>query len=201
MKQIRFLLFVFIASLFPLAGLAQQDTLRHDAPKVDSLSSGEYRPKPHPRPREPEFNILDKLYYGGNLGFNFSNIGYFANVSPLVGYHITPKFSAGVTVTYMYYEFHTPYGTLKNSIYGGGIFARYFIFENIFAHAEIQALNGEWVDGNRFNLYPFLVGGGYRGRITERASFFTMILYDLNYSIYSPSSSPISITFGFGVGF
>jgi hypothetical protein len=201
MKKTSLLFLFLLATFYSVGSFAQQDSLKHDTPKADSASSGEYRPKPHPRPREPEFNILDKIYYGGNIGFNFSNIGYFANVSPLIGYHITPKFSAGITVTYMYYEFHTPYGTLKNSIYGGGVFARYFIFENIFAHAQIEALNGEWVDGKRFNLYPFLVGGGYRGRITDRVSFFTMILYDLNYSIYSPSSSHISITLGFGVGF
>jgi len=97
---------------------------------------------------------------------------------------------------------------IKNDIYGGGVFARYFIRENIFAHVEAKVLNGYWLQGGnvleegRTNLYPFLIGGGYRGRIGNRSSFFAMLLYDLNYDpLRSPEGSPISYTVGFGLGF
>ncbi len=165
-----------------------------------------------PRPvhqDKPKPNILDKLYYGGNLGFNFSQYGYFAGISPLIGYKVTDKFSAGITLVYNYYDYKVPgYGEFTNSIYGGGVFANYFILQNVFARVEAKVLNGDWLQGGntleegRSNLFPLLVGGGYRGRINERASFYALIMYDLNYDpLRSPENSPISYTFGVGLGF
>jgi hypothetical protein len=162
-------------------------------------------PQHHPRPvhpPEPKSDFLSRLYYGGGLNFNFSKYGYFADISPLIGYHITQKLSAGILATYQHYDFNLGYGHLQYNIYGGGVFGRYFILENIFAHAEVKALNGNWVgDQTRFNIYPVLVGGGYRGKLGERSSFYALVLYDINYSIYSPQGSPLSYTIGFGVGF
>jgi hypothetical protein len=159
-------------------------------------------PKPRPvHPAPSKADILERLYYGGNIGFNFSQIGYFADVSPLIGYKINEKLSAGVYITYQHYDFTTPYGEFKNDIYGAGLFARYMITPNIFAHVQGGVLNGEWIDQQRFDIYPLYVGAGYRNRIGSRASFYAMLLYDLNHSIYSPSDTPWYYTFGFGFGF
>jgi hypothetical protein len=200
MKKSASILFLFIG-LFSLSVLhAQKDTLQHSQ-AADTVLPPALVHKPNTRPKEAPSPFMDKVYYGGNIGLGFGNWGYLLNLNPLIGYRITERFSAGVTGTYLHYKFNTPYGSFENNIYGAGIFSRYFITENIFAHVETDVLNGEWTDRNRFNIYPVLVGGGYRSRIGSRASMLAMVLYDINYSIYSPSGSPISFVIGFGVGF
>jgi hypothetical protein len=192
MKKTR--LFFLLLSFLALSGFGfAQDV--PDAPPIPI--------KTHTHPPVNKMDILDKLYYGGNFGFAASGGGYFLELSPTVGYHVTQKFSVGLMFTYMHYDFIIPqYGELNDNVYGGGIFARYFILDNLFAHAEARVLNGQWDDGPRFNLYPVLVGGGYRALVGSRSSFFAMLLYDLNYSPYNflNGYSPFYYTVGFGIG-
>ncbi len=192
MKKIIPALFFICLLSSPVFTLAQDQP---DAPPIPV--------KPHVHPPVNKMDILDKIYYGGNFAFAASGGGYFLELSPTVGYRLSEKFSVGLMLTYMHYDFIIPqYGELNNSVYGGGIFARYFVLENLFAHAEVRVLNGQWDDGPRFNLYPVLVGGGYRARVGNRSSFFAMLLYDINYSPYNflNGGSPVYYTVGFGIG-
>ena len=192
MKKILQYALSFILSAVSISCLAQDVA---DAPPIPV--------KTHVHPPIDKMDILDKIYYGGNFAFSGSGGGYFLELSPTIGYHVTPKFSAGVMFTYMHYDFIIPqYGEINNNVYGGGIFARYFVLENLFAHAEVRVLNGQWDDGPRFNLYPVLIGGGYRARAGASASFFAMLLYDVNYSPYNflNNYSPFYYTVGVGIG-
>jgi hypothetical protein len=161
-------------------------------------------PKPRPVHHDaPKTDIMDKIYFGGNVGLNFGHGFSFFEADPIIGYHLTDKLSAGVTFTYMYYNFIDVYGeNFTDNIYGAGVFARYFVTQNVFAHVETKFLNGTWADGDRSTIYPFLVGGGYRSKMGSRSSVFAMILYDLNYDpARSLFPSPFLYTIGFGVGF
>ena len=58
-----------------------------------------------PKERKP---FKDRIYFGGNLGLQFGNQTYI-DISPLIGYKVTEKFSAGFGVTYIYYKQHFPH--------------------------------------------------------------------------------------------
>lgn len=156
--------------------------------------------------KEPK-SFKDKLYYGGNVALQFgSSAGgnyTFIEVSPLVGYRVTEKYSVGVGVNNVYYS--NLYGSFY--VYGGRVFNRYLITDNIFAHAEYLNLNFPvHLSGRKW--YPrALLGAGYRYQIGGNVSLYAIALYDLLYPTYStstagyPYGSPWDIRIGFGIGF
>jgi len=153
----------------------------------------------------PRDGFWDRFYTGGGIGLQFGS-QTFVNISPLIGYRLTEKFSAGVSVTYLYYKFkaQNPIYTYSSNTYGGSVFARYLILENLFAHTEYELLRLEARDnvsrllGTR-DVVSVLVGGGYRQMLGERSSINLMLLYNLNESTYSPYQNPI-IRLSFGIG-
>lgn len=161
-----------------------------------------------PLPKKNSHDILDRIDFGGYLGASFGDVTY-VEISPLASYRITPKFHAGLGLTYMYYHYSDPYGHVSLSSYGGSIFARYFIWRDLFVHLEYAPLyrpgylpppsptsnlhNSEWAQ-------DVLVGGGYRQWIGDKAFMSLMILWNLNETPYSPYINPI-FRIGFGVGF
>jgi hypothetical protein len=46
--------------------------------------------------------IGDKLYFGGGLGFSGNSSWVTFSISPIVGYKITERLSAGVGISYQY---------------------------------------------------------------------------------------------------
>lgn len=151
----------------------------------------------------PPYSLSDHLVYGGNLGLSFGNITNIS-VSPLVGYKVTDKFIPGVGFTYNYLKFNYPgYSEESINIYGGSIWARYYVLDNIFLHGEYEALNGEWDPyfrpGYRYYLNSLLVGGGYRESFGNLSSYI-LVLYNVTYNEDSPYPSPLIIRAGFGFG-
>lgn len=142
---------------------------------------------------EPKPSFKDRLYTGGTLGLELGT-NTFINISPLIGYKITEKFSAGVGSTYQY--FSTRYSAnekYSTSIYGGQLFSRYSINEQFFLHSEYQLLNMEVYDPIGFQVrratVPFLYGGGgYSMPLGGRSALVGMILYDLLDHRLSPYS-------------
>ena len=153
----------------------------------------------------------NRLFTGGNLGAQFGT-STFLDISPILGYYITDKFSAGIGAIYQYagYKDRTfPAYNSNTSIYGGKLFLRYNIIESIFAHAEYEALNleTEYFDPMnyrhstpRFFVHSILIGGGYRQPIGDYSSINLMVLYNINETIDSPYRNPI-IRMGFDIGF
>jgi hypothetical protein len=154
--------------------------------------------------RKPAF--MDRIFFGGDLGLQFGTYT-FINVSPVIGYKFTEKVVGGFGITYQYLSYSDV--NLSTNIYGGSLFGRYYILENLFAHAEYQLLNlepfyvnystGNIYKGSRMNVESYLVGGGYRQPISGNASFNILVLWNLSNSIYSPYSNPI-IRAGFNIG-
>jgi hypothetical protein len=152
-----------------------------------------------------EDSFKSHLFFGGGLGLQF---GYMTliEISPLVGYKITPKFSVGVSPTYKYYHYNDYYGPsldLKTNVFGGSIFTRYSIFENVFAHVEYESLlYNTQVPGypeTRQQFNSFFVGGGYNQRISMNSAMYILVLWNLNDTPDSPYINPI-IRVGFSVG-
>jgi len=154
---------------------------------------------------KPEYNLKSHLYFGGGFGLQF---GYMTliEVSPLVGYNITPKFSIGLSPTYKFYKYNDYYGQnldLKTNVWGGSIFSRYYLFENVFAHVEYESLlyntHTPGFPETQQQYNSFFVGGGYNQRIGGNSGMYILVLWNLNDSYDSPYSNPI-IRVGFSVG-
>ncbi|HIA05346.1 MAG TPA: hypothetical protein EYN71_01290 [Flavobacteriales bacterium] len=167
-KLIAILLFAFL--LFSTTCLAQDDDYRTSP---DSTTK--------PVKKSSRFD-WKKVYMGGGLGLQF---GYttVVDISPTIGYRFNENLSAGLGLTYLYYEISSL--DYQTNVYGGGPFVRYVFARNLFAHVEYQILNAEYYKfypPERQDVHYFWVGGGFRRQLGGNAYLVLMGLYDLNYS-------------------
>ncbi len=153
-----------------------------------------------------ENGFWNRVYTGGGIGLQFGS-QTLINVSPIIGYRITERFSMGLGITYMYYRYKDQYPaySYSSNTYGGSVFSRYLILENLFAHVEYELLRFEVRDNvsrllGTKDITSVLVGGGYRQMLGDRSSINLMVLYNLNETAYSPYQNPvIRLSFGFGI--
>lgn len=150
----------------------------------------------------------DRLVTGGNFGFQFGTVT-FIDISPIIGYIITDKFLAGAGIKYQFEKDKRFIPALKISTYGGSIFSRYYILDNIYLHAEYEFLNlepiyidyaGNYYIGNRIWIGSPLAGAGYRQAVGRKSSFDILLLYNFNETPYTPYNNPViraGVTLGF----
>ncbi len=145
-------------------------------------------------------SILNKIAPGGNFSLQFGTITYI-EVSPMVGYRFTDKFTAGPGFTYRYFKIRN---FDASSIYGPRAFARYVIGRQFFVQSEYENLSvafatrdprepitREWVPG-------LFIGGGLFQSIGQRAGFMIGAFYNLSHdNIRSPYNSPWVFNAGF----
>ena len=129
----------------------------------------------------------------------------FVNVSPVIGYMVTQRLSAGVGVLYQYVQDKRFSPPLTRNDYGGSIFARYAIVPPVFLPAEYEYLNFEYAD-TRQGFNSFMAGGGIAQPISRNASFVAVALYNFSYQpnspgIVQPYNSPWVIRVGITAGF
>jgi hypothetical protein len=156
----------------------------------DSLQD---KPKKQEQQKNDWLNI-QRFYWGGNVGAWVGN-PTFVDVSPLVGYMITPKFGIGIGGIYNYYAYTYGAYQYKVNMYGGRLNARYFIFENAFLQAGWDRINRD----NPFSVKPdtriwidnLLVGGGYRFAAGDNFGAVISGLWNLNQGPLSPYPNPI----------
>jgi outer membrane protein assembly factor BamA len=151
----------------------------------------------------------DRIFFGGDITFNISNQVTAIGASPLVGYRITDKWSAGLGVTYLYYSIdYGIFGQYNTSIYGGNVFTRVLITEQLFLQTEFHVINTDAAQYNpvtdavetiRRNVPMWYVGGGYRVALGGNAYAALSVLYDVIDDPYSPYSNP-NIRAGFVFG-
>lgn len=147
----------------------------------------------------------DKIALGGNLGLQFGKVT-FIDISPTITYRVTDNFQVGTGFIYQFIRFRDYYYAgqdYKTYIVGGKVFTRYFIWQDLFLHAEYQLLNLEgWDIGigyHRTNVNIGLVGGGYRQAIGTNSFLYISILYDFIGDPNSPYINPITQV-GFSIG-
>jgi len=152
---------------------------------------------------EPEYaeekevpKFTDNLFFGGNIGLVFGSYTYI-NLSPIIGYRITDKFSAGTGFIYEYVKDNRYIPTYETTIYGGKFFAQYVLFDYVILYAEdnIISLEKKYYDvihnfpsNGRFVLNVPWIGGGIYQQAGKGGMYF-MILFNLNNSTNSPYSS------------
>ncbi len=160
------------------------------------------RKEPHRRGTSQPSNFSwDKVYVGGNVGLQFGTVT-FMELSPLAGYRINDKVSAGVGVTYQYYHYQDRMYDISTNVYGGRVFGRYMFTENIFGHGEYEYLNLEAFDffpSRRVDVGSLLAGVGYIQHISRNSGIVAMLLYNFTESTYTPYTNPI-IRIGLNIG-
>ncbi|MCF8234323.1 MAG: hypothetical protein K9G67_05260 [Bacteroidales bacterium] len=150
---------------------------------------------------EPRDN---RFVYGGGFGLQFGTVTLI-EVSPMIGYKVTERFVPGIGFSYTYYKDNRFEPDYETNIFGGSIFARYYVLTDLFAQAEYQKLSYErmyWplLEKERISVDSYLIGGGYRQWIGRSFAATIIVLYNLNESLDSPYSNPI-FRIGFQAGF
>jgi hypothetical protein len=214
-KSVLKLALICLFSLIYIGPVLSQDS-------IPSLSS---------KPRNPD-NFWRRVSVGGNIGFQAGSVTGIT-IAPEVRIRTVDQLYVGVRFLYEYYynkhyyfdmetQQELPY---KSSVYGGGIYLRYYLSSifntflgNLFAHVEYEyqfyqqpymmSPMGKIVDpyGNLYirknnivELNSIFVGGGYRQPVSNKVSLDLLILYNLNDTYNSPYSNPI-FRIGVGVG-
>lgn len=149
------------------------------------------------------WSLKDRIYVGGGFGLSggsdYQGYKYFTvSLSPIVGYMITPQFSAGTGITYQYLS----YGDLNIKLhqYGLSPFVRYNI-KQFFGQVEYNVISTPYVlfDNNgayaskRATYDRLLAGVGVAQPIGDRAKVNLLAMYDLLYTSdrsQSPFGSP-----------
>ncbi|MBS1774530.1 MAG: hypothetical protein JST82_16860 [Bacteroidetes bacterium] len=167
-----------------------------------------------------------RIIFGGGFGFGFGTV---TNVSviPVIGYRFSDRFSAGLEFGYQYLRVKdywpvnevsngnstTTYKPFTSNVYTTGAWARYLVWNNIFAQIgyEHNFLNfksyKEYYTGPiipedvNYNVPSILIGAGIRQPISERVSLMVMGRYDILQQKYSPYRGTLDIRFGIVAGF
>ncbi len=116
-----------------------------------------------------------RLWYGGNFnlglsGGNESSL-FSIGITPMVGYKIIGGLSAGPRVGITYTNLKTLNSNNKISSvgltdYSAGVFMRYKVFENFFAHTEYEYLSQQFPGGDQYGRI-FLGADGKPIKIRE----------------------------------
>ncbi len=163
---------------------------------VTVLNAGNDNDEPDVR----DMKFKERLFVGGYIGLLFGDYT-FINISPIAGYRLTNRLSAGLGLTYQYFQDRFfGYGT---HTFGGNTFARFVVIPQAFIYAEYEMLNLEssyfFKDGNRFREYNYFLGAGYRQKIGRKAYFNLMLLYNFNDDSFIYFQNPV-LRFSIEVG-
>ena len=163
---------------------------------------------------QQNYSFRDRLFFGGNFGLA---IGQYTDIeiSPHVGYYITPRWAAGIGFAYEYYNYKyhweiynkdtgqfEGFERYETHIWGGRLFTNYVIVNNvndwiplglnfrIFAHVEYEMLSyGKGFfkqnEPGRQLQNSILVGGGLRFPMGKRSSMNLTLLWNLNSQLNS----------------
>lgn len=151
-------------------------------------------------------DLKDRIYFGGNFGLQFGTFTHI-EASPIVGYMINDKLSAGAGVIYQYFrrKGNSQVGDYETNIYGGKFFGRYNFSGQLFGYTEFENINLDVIfntpRGNELGrawVPAYFIGGGYFQPIGNRSGFTVMALYNL---LHNPARSPYGSPFVFRVGF
>jgi len=168
-------------------------------------TSGDKKPKQQEK-RQP-LQKQNRWFAGGMIGGGFGSYGGYFEISPIVGYKVTPNFHVGTRLTYIYSSYKDVTGllTYQSHTYGGSLFGRYTFLKFLYAQAEFEMLSFKHFyyspEGDRYLLNSLYLGGGlYQsfGNGFATLGIFYNVLEDPN--IFYPYSNPL-IRIGFGVGF
>lgn len=169
----------------------------------------EYEKKKEEAKKEKEseldgYSFAERCYWGGNLAGSLGTYGNYLEISPIFGYNLSPRLSAGIGLTYKYFSGINPYYgvSYSTSVYGGSIFARYLLGNSFLLQGELETLNTEaWNDLKQKFERKFIpvacAGIGYRGDMGYNSYSYFLLMYDFIQDRDSPYPfSPLIIKIG-----
>ncbi len=127
------------------------------------------------------FETKQRIYVGGELGLSFGSGSSYIHIAPLIGYDITPKFSAGISAMYQLWRFKDYYGTANYNTFGGGVFTRFRPIEQVILQAEFDLFNTvdfAELTYDRVNVPALMAGIGYANSFGDGAYYQIMLMYD-----------------------
>lgn len=195
---------VILFFLFLNAGYAQVDgDINNNQEAVQSSKSKEPQ---YSTPPQNKKSFKDRLYFGGYIGLQFGTYTSI-DISPLIGYRVTPEFNVGIGVLYNYtsFDYGGTIGQHGYSSWGGRLTANYTLFKFIALGVEYQYRTVEV-----YNVYEqsfenqgvniLFLGGGIRQKVGGNAYMFLMAYYDVLQEEYSPYNSVV-LRIGVAAGF
>jgi hypothetical protein len=137
--------------------------------------------------------LSERVFFGGDLGLVFGT-NTLIDISPLVGYQLTPSLSIGGGPIYQYYKINTGRTDFETTIYGGRGIMRYYFSDEFFAHVEYQKISVERVSQFTNELQRVwvplgLVGGGYLYQVGNNTYLSIQVLFDIIDDVNSPYNS------------
>jgi hypothetical protein len=183
-----------------------------------TVSLAQFASAQYTRPVEedvPEKKGFDpqRLFFGGNFGLTFGNFT-FINVSPVVGYRLTDKFSAGTQINFIYQSNKISYASnvydkSEYAYVGLGVFGRFnpvkFLLINvqpemnyIWGKTKYVSVSNTYEQKQEGKFVPsVLVGAGAAIPTGGRGALIAMIQYDLVQNDLSPYGKNPFFSFGF----
>jgi len=143
----------------------------------------------------------DNIFLGGSIGLGLGNGGFSAGANPEIGYSFTKWLDAGISTNLNYFAYRAEYnsGIRQRSFnYGGGIFARFYLFGGFFLQVlpEFNRINTNFKDlragsiGSEYRSKreapSLLLGVGYGRRMIGNTNFFTVLMIDAGTNTNSP---------------
>lgn len=143
----------------------------------------------------------DNIFWGGSIGLGLGNGGFSTGANPEIGYSVAKWLDAGISTNFNYFSYRAEYnnGIRQRSFnYGGGIFARFFVFQGFFLQVlpeynriktNFKNMNAGSV-GEEYHLRreapSLLLGIGYGSRVIGNTNFFTVLMIDAGTNTNSP---------------
>lgn len=144
------------------------------------------------------------VFYGGVFSVSLGAVDYYA-LAPLAGMHLSRQVSVGGTLIYRHRNDGRFAQTLTTNDYGASIFGRYRVTPVIFAHAEYEYLDYEFIRANlstgRDTASSLFLGGGINSPMGGNASMYAMALYNVLHDDDGPYDDPRAVRIGVSVGF
>lgn len=153
----------------------------------------------------------DNVFIGGIPGFGMSNTTVTANIAVEAGYFLHKRFAIGARFNYLFYR--DTYYDFNFNIFGGGPFARGYIWKGIFGQLEYEMLSvgdfrivdsfGQLLGTVRIRTNALLIGGGYHGNYDDGFGYYAAILFNVLQTetfIYPNPSIRIGLTYNFVKG-
>jgi hypothetical protein len=143
----------------------------------------------------------ENLFTGGSISLAFYNNTFLVGGSPVFGYSLSKWADLGIVANYSYTSYRD-YNfvfndKLRQTVYGGGVFAKLYPLRFLFAQAQFEhnfiqqkyipnvgAKQSYTTDAN-----SFLIGGGYTtGRFGKGGPpfFYLAVLFDVSGNVTSP---------------
>lgn len=164
--------------LFGLKAFAQPDDYVNSLPEQHKQEE-----------RMSDFTHRERTVVGGALGLGLSSSNgygmFYGAVTPLVGYRLTERLSAGVGFNYTYYKSRI----YQEQYYAAIAWARLGLFNGIYACAELNQVNAPVYSMGSITRETFplvLAGGGISQGIGHGLGSYFQIMYDFTEEERSP---------------